>query len=314
MSNTYTMFQPARKNSNEVPYIAWKGKTFDQITSSIQKNIYSDENSMQGRLLFMPPQLKIYRREIANAKITNCNSRFSSSIDELDRPNGFLVNPTKPIPDTRGIVNTLDINLTSNSSDRPGTCRATTSNGTCQDPATNALRRVRSAGMVKKQYNSNGNTPTYFTDTRQYLANRSLGYQQNQFHFLRSGNKDAKPGSAWAAENQYGSNVGLVYCPDSSTNYIPVYYKPNNPTFAQEGGVSSSSRIARIKYDTITKNGVAFAKAYGEATGNALSYGVQTNTYTVKDKMGFPNVAGPKFRANEEGFGKCFSEPLPKFL
>jgi hypothetical protein len=308
------IFSPQRMNYEQVPRIAWKGKTFDQITSSIQKNNYSDTTSMEGKLLFLPPQLKIYRRELVNSKLNNCNSRISASIDEFNRPNGSIVNSSKTFTTRDGIKNTLDINLTNNLSERPGTCLATTTNGTCQDTASNALRRVRSAGMIKKQYNSNGTTPTYFTNTAQRLANRSLGYQQNQFHYLRQGNSNYKPGSAWAAENKYGSNVGLIYCPDSSTNYIPVYYKPNNSTFAQDGGVSSSSRIARLKYDTITNNGKIFTKSYGEATGNALSYGVQTDTYTIKDKLGFPNTCTPKFTKTEEGFRKCFAPPVPIVL
>ena len=34
----------------------------------------------------------------------------------------------------------------------------------------------------------------------------------------------------------------------------PVIYKPNNKPFKQQGGVSSSSRIAKLKYDTIVSS------------------------------------------------------------
>jgi hypothetical protein len=44
------------------PIISWKGQTLSQITSSITKN-----NPTMGdnkRLFFLPPPLKIYRREL----------------------------------------------------------------------------------------------------------------------------------------------------------------------------------------------------------------------------------------------------------
>ena len=46
---------------NKSSYISWKGKTFGQITSSIQKN--ENTSNMEGKLLFQPPPLKIHRRE-----------------------------------------------------------------------------------------------------------------------------------------------------------------------------------------------------------------------------------------------------------
>ena len=56
---------------------------------------------------FISRPLKIYRREIVTTPVS-CNSRISLRIDELDRPNGYLVyNST----DKTGINVPLDINL-----------------------------------------------------------------------------------------------------------------------------------------------------------------------------------------------------------
>jgi hypothetical protein len=78
-------------------------------------------------------------------------------------------------------------------------------------------------------------------------------------------------------------------------NYVPVYYKPNNSQFAQQGGVTSSSYITRLKYDTMTNNGYKFREAYGNNVANAMAYGVSDSVYTLKDKMGYPNICSPKF-------------------
>lgn len=72
-----------------------------------------------------------------------------------------------------------------------------------------------------------------------------------------------------------------------------VYYKPNNPQFAQQGAVTSGSKIARIRYDTITNSASSYRTAFGLHVSNALAYGVPANGYTIKDKLGYPNKNTP---------------------
>ena len=79
-----------------------------------------------------------------------------------------------------------------------------------------------------------------------------------------------------------------------------VYYKPNNPQFAQQGAVTSSSRITRIKYDTITNSAASYTTAFGLQVSNALAYGVPANGYTIKDKLGYPNKNTPVVTATGE--------------
>jgi hypothetical protein len=72
-----------------------------------------------------------------------------------------------------------------------------------------------------------------------------------------------------------------------------VYYKPNNPQFAQQGAVTSSSKIARKRYDTIINSASSYTNAFGLHVANALAYGVPANGYTIKDKIGYPNKSTP---------------------
>jgi hypothetical protein len=69
-------------------------------------------------------------------------------------------------------------------------------------------------------------------------------------------------------------------------NYVPLYYKPNNPEFAQQGAVESSARIQRLKYNTITNGAALIKSSYGSAAANALAYGVSEQAYTSKTAVG----------------------------
>jgi len=292
------MFEPQAKNYDTVPYIAWKGKTFNQITSSIQKN--EPNYPMQKSLLFLPPPVKLYRREIVSKDVENSNERNSASIDVFNRPNGYLVVPEKEPCECNAVQNTLDITLTSNSTEKPGSCSAFTTDGVCLDPATNARRRVRSAGMIRQKIIP-GKIPTpYCTTSKQYLSTRGRTFEQNQYNYLRSGNPNVKPGAPGSEGNKYAVNQeGVNYCPDPNTNYVESENKPNNYKFAQQGGVSSSARTLRLNYNSITTTGGIFTKAYGSQVGNALAYGKSSDAYTVKDKIGVqtqcvPNSCVPK--------------------
>jgi len=290
----------ATLNFNEKPYIPWKGQTFNQVVSSIQKNTPETAN-IYGRTLNKALPLKIYRREIASTKVTNNNPRISVSIDELNSPNGFLINPQGP-PCLNGISNTLDINLTCDTYERPGLCPSILPNGLCSNIAKNALTRVRSSGIISKKY---------YTSTQQYLASRCQSFEQNQYNYLRSGNATAKPGTNDASNNIYAANQEVTSCVTPMCK-APVYYKPNNSQFAQQGGVSGSSYVARVKYDTLTNNGAIFYKTFGT---NNISYTGLEETYSIKDKIGFPMTKTPIIKPFQGATLQCCLQPhLPKKL
>jgi hypothetical protein len=457
----------ATLNMNEIRYFSWKGRTFNQITSIIKKNTVSTNGSKHNFFIAQP--LKLYRREIAsttsNSSSTTpytCNGKISTSIDLINMPGGsIMVNSDSG--KTKGLINTLDINLTSNKYEIPGSCQNDIKN--CMSQVANARRRVRSSGIIKKQFDLTKNNDTsYHTSTNQYLVSRNKTFQQNQYYYVRQGNLDVKPGDSLSFQNIYSSN-GINHCkkyyistdvsfqyqwvdrnyytvniplgdysiddinnvfqstmttnkhyfisnetksyvyllkisynsytnkielkslktnydifnityyslpadnnwwiylylyPDSAgdaatrTNitvwpgfkilnnnfqeaigfnagnypsniiqdnfdanhlaaqgyttdllftssmrpglqspYVTIYYKPNNPQFAQQGAVTASSRTVRERYNTITNNAEKYRKAYGLSVANALAYGVPENGYTWKDKIGYPNKKTP---------------------
>ena len=190
-------------NLNSIPLISWKGNTFNQIYSSIQKNGQLKHDTVDSRNLFSANPIKHYRREIASIDNTICSSNSSIKIDVVNRPNGTINNSTATIKG--GLENLIDINLPNNKCETYENCSVILS------PAQNARNRVRSSGMMKRQFNESKNNDTYYTSTAQYLTNRNRTFAQNQYNYIRQGDATAKPGSAIASANVY-SGQGINHC------------------------------------------------------------------------------------------------------
>lgn len=456
----------ARLGFNEIPIISWKGKTFTQISSSIQKNI-KPPASIQNTMRSQP--VNHYRREIASITgITHGNPRISMSVDEMTSPNGYLV-ISNGDPRCTGVHSTLDFNLTSNTTET--TCDTT---ATCV--ANNALTRVRSAGMIVKNYNLNRNNDKYYTSTQEYLKSRNRSFQQNQYNYIRQGNSLIPAGNPNTSSNVYSGN-GLNHCPlvtinetlnnnvfgyiwidgttytvtipdgnqydigslngilagamiqndhyiirtdtgskiiplafaynsyygkieiqslavsstifpsnvynlpipqsgplswslpsniicpiievlsngfqnvigfssgfypDSAINiiggvysqipayttnqiflsslhasilpsYVPVYYKPSNPQFANQGAVDSGTLVDRKRYNTITTAAATLSTAWGNETADALAYGVNPSgiNVTAKLKYGIPIQKTPKFNPRTGQMQQCQVRRIP---
>jgi hypothetical protein len=85
------------------------------------------------------------------------------------------------------------------------------------------------------------------------------------------------------------SNGERVYPLNPSAGCREVtIHKPNNLKFGVQGAVSAGTRLARLKLDTITKNGASFRTAYGDAAANAGKYhGDMGSPYFIKNKVNF---------------------------
>jgi hypothetical protein len=453
----------SRLNMNPIRFFSWKGKTFNQITSKIQKNTTNITDDTLIRNFFLPLPLKIYRREIGNVPSSSsiypnvCNPRKSITINEIDMPNGTIVNSAKDT-NSNGLANTLDINLTTNTTERSPSCN------TCvMTAADNARRRVRSSGMIKKQFDVSTNIESYCTSTNQYLIARNKSFSQNQYKYIRQGNASLNPSNSLSSHNVY-TGSGFYNCrkfqitadtsfaykwfdsleytvdisagyysiedvnnffkaamstnyhylvqnntntqiffmdfaynnaykkiemqlfkvnstifnttdysmpidpvsqirapistwtlPDEGDNnvisirilnndfvnaigfsagyyptlpvtnneitsnlvflsnvdfglksvYVPVYYKPNNPQFGQQGSVSSSELTSRLRYTTISNDTARFRNPSGICIVNALAYGVPENGYTVKEKIGYSMKKTPTFSKYSDEMKKC---------
>jgi hypothetical protein len=196
----------ARLNMNPIRYETWKGKTLNQIVSFVQKNQNGHEPTKKQIFKALP--LKIHRREllVSNDDTHIHNPRTSITINSIDQPNGTLVTESQRCG--YGSQLNLDVPLNSNKS----------TNGLCNNAdvciAQNAKRRVRSSGMIRKQYDqSKNNAQNYYSDNKQYLTSRNKTYQQNIYAFIRAG-------EASLADQNVKSNLfspaGLTYCQKAS--------------------------------------------------------------------------------------------------
>ena len=225
------------------PYIPWKGKTFHQITSLLQKN-KNDGGTPEDstRNLFLPPPNKIYRREIVTTDmhLKNCSSSLSSTIDLLNAPGGSIF--TESAPQNAGLVNTIDIHSSTNKYE----------NGDCTDKnvcaSENAKRRVRSSGMFnrRKAYlPEKNNDNVYFTNTAQYLVSRNRTFKQNQYTHIRPGESSLIDTMSQYKTNVYSPN-GISHC-KLTTITLGV-----NDTFYYLWTTFVDSNIASVKTNPAT--------------------------------------------------------------
>jgi hypothetical protein len=72
-------------------------------------------------------------------------------------------------------------------------------------------------------------------------------------------------------------NGSVVSGPSNPKGCAQVYYKPNNPQFAQQGGVSSSTRILKLNVDTISTAAAGVRKLKGSNLTAQLTNGDPVN-------------------------------------
>lgn len=90
-------------------------------------------------------------------------------------------------------------------------------------------------------------------------------------------------------------------------SYVPLYYKPSNPQYATQGGVSSSARLLRTKYNEIQK-AANTTNILGHEVANSLAYNIASLSQinNLKTKIGYPMTCTPC----KEIYGSSYN-PLP---
>ncbi len=86
------------------------------------------------------------------------------------------------------------------------------------------------------------------------------------------------------AANPYINNTALT--PSNPKGCSQVYYKPNNPQFAKQGGVSSSTRLLKLNIDTISTAAAQQKKLKGtNAALNLTANQIPNAPFIYKDKV-----------------------------
>lgn len=277
--------QEGRLGLQKIKYFKWKGRTFQQVSSMLQKN---EKPSPSSHDIFKSQPLKHYRREVASITPQYGNSRISTTISLHHDAPGGATNTTL----CKGTISKNEFTFDESKTARPcGALDSTYIDNHTLSQADNARRRVRSAGMNRTKFDSSLNTrANNYRSSSEYLHSRNKTFKQNQFNSLRVENSESS--------NNVYSSTSIQYC--GNNDFIPVYYKPNNEKFANQGAVDASTRLSRLKYDTITDSASKMVSSFGKHTANALAYGVPANGYTIKDKYGYPNTRTPVFKDNQQ--------------
>tara|TARA_Y100001958_G_scaffold159170_1_gene159549 strand:+ start:1172 stop:2905 length:1734 start_codon:yes stop_codon:yes gene_type:complete len=183
--------------------------------------------------------------------------------------------------------------------------------------ACNAEANVIKSGMA------NINSQDYSYDTAGYLSNRCKTYEKNSVGVKDPETITTNPVSGkmtWPSNSDYGPQVRIANnCNRRTNDSIKEYnenqpgfrcshkiiYKPNNVKFAQQGGVSSSSRIQRLRHDRLTNDGARFKNAIA---AKAVNYGLYPYDglpqYFIKTKY-MPH----KCHSKDGNHSKCFYTP-----
>lgn len=264
----YNIKMSALLNHNESRNISWKGRTINQITSSIQKN-GKESGSISKNIIFHAMPLKIYRREmVANIPTLPANSckhsRISSSIDEFTRPGGCVISATKSSPDLVGQSNTLELSVVGNLNETNGCKSGAATSYNCAEK--NARRRCRSSGVIKRVYDSARSEMSYFTNTNQYLVSRSKTFVQNQYRHVRP-NEPSIVTSPLVSKEIFSPN-GVSHCPKTyiaeGANVFYYYWIDASGTTIKNSPTSNryTVTIPVGYYDVKDLNGVLESAMY----------------------------------------------------
>uniref|UniRef100_A0A6C0IJQ4 Uncharacterized protein n=1 Tax=viral metagenome TaxID=1070528 RepID=A0A6C0IJQ4_9ZZZZ len=238
----------------------------------------------------------------ANTNCTNCVDNLTSNNINGEETTGLKEN----------IVKYDDTNFTTTPADSLYDCVNNKPVCVACNPENNIIRRATTV-LSKK----------YYTDTKGYLQSRCISYNQKLsvnpvpgVQYFNAQHQPLYPTDALdgpqvrATQNCFTNcntctgcatctncNVGCTDC-NNVANCVNcannnkctqkpsiTIYKPNNAQYAVQGAVSSSARIDRLKYNTITTNGGSFYSAWGSAGANAGRYqGTQDGPYFLKSK------------------------------
>lgn len=276
-----------RSDYNKMYHLAYYHRTEDTRL---------DPNAFRAR------PIKHWRKQYGeiNNKQTFNNKNL---IHYFDKPGGYIVRPYQEQCDCSGAVTMVtDFNLgritsenkvgkfnnLNSSSDKDDLKNYFENNVNNVDPNIYCLKiadppsKARKLTRTKTTINENPGLPKYFQTNFSYLQNRCKTYKQKSFNFKNV--SDASPDSV-----EYDANC----CP-SDSRCKKTIYKPNNSKFAVQGAVDSSSRITRLKLDTINTSANNSDKGnfgLGNALPNAYAYsGKPEAPYTQKSKYQKPEI------------------------
>ena len=266
------------------PYVTWKGPSTGSAVPTWSRPLINNNNGANTGTSFAARPIKHWRKQLVPAANSGVGTNAGVGMP-MDRPGGSVylgatvdcsncpVNLAELIPTTKNII--FDT-----TKDASGNCVA------C-NPETNIIKSA--VTLLNKNY---------FSDTKGYLQSRGQTYDQKlSINPIPGNNYTSQPSDSSTGSQVYYTDNCSKKCTTNNSR-VTTIYKPNNQQYSQQGAVSSSSRLDRLKYNTITKNGKSFKTAWGQQGANAGSYkGTTAAPYFLKSKY---QVCVPQHRDGDK--------------
>ena len=168
------------------------------------------------------------------------------------------------------------------------------------DPVSN---RIRSATTILSK--------KYYSDTKGYLQSRNQRFIQKYTTEQIPGNNYGL--NIWPTDNLDNSQTYFTpNCPVNCNNRTITYYKPNNKKFGVQGAVDSSTRLQKLRVDTINTNANSFKESFGNQGISAASYKPGGNApYFVKSNL---NHCYKQIYHRNGNPTMCFKTPLKNMV
>jgi hypothetical protein len=275
------------------PYTSWKSIS---TNSAVPSNSRPDLNASGPHFKAHP--INHWRKQLFPNNNSGALNRRSGIGMPMDIPGGStylgdnnkntdcLLNTTT---NTTGIKeNIVRYNNTNFLYDDPSGCITKTCN-----PVSKIIKRGTT--IINKE-------KPYYPDMKSYLRARNNLYEQkstalpvSSITYLDENGKLLSPTNDINGPQVRKTQNCDNNCPNSS--YSSNIYKPNNQNFSQQGAVDSSSRITRLKLNTVNKNAASFKTTFGTTAPKYM--GTSETPYFLKSKYQVcvpPKVNGRKIK------------------
>ena len=284
-------------SGNMQPYRSWKGKS---TRASIPANSRPFMNSVAGA------GANVHLGVDENGNLALCCNDSGGAV------NKYIPNKNTDSHDTQDTLKTIENYIA-----KYGNICGPPSRKPCCNPEANRIRSGMTTVPINSVYVTNKSTQltqkidkSYSFSTKEYLRSKNKTYKQNLSgakieNTVYSIGKDccATPvpyGVLTDSKQTTNDNMNREYlngecCVVGSP--APVIVKPNNQQYFQQGAVDSSSRIARLKYNTVNKNAESFRKHFGDEAVTAAQYTASGNTpFFIKSITQQPQCPRPAYR------------------
>ena len=260
------------------PYVTWKGHSTGSTVPTWSRPLINNNTNTNTGTSFAARPIKHWRKQLVPAVNTGITRNASMGMP-MDRPGGSVylgsaVDCSNCSVNLTELIQTTKNTIFDNTKDSSGNCLA------C-NPETTIIKSA--VTLLNKNY---------FSDTKAYLQSRCQTYDQKLSTTLIPGNSYINSTTHQPIPPSDSPTGSQVYYTENCSkkcatvnSVVRTIYKPNNQQYSQQGAVSSSSRLTRLKNNTITKNGNSFKTAWGQQQANAGRYqGTSDSTYFLKTK------------------------------